>query len=1672
MKLSTKLLVSETSKFLLLFLAALFFNYQTASAQQFDTSFLPKVLGEFTVSATGVQADGKILLAGNFIEADGQRVSNLIRINADGTWDETFSSGTGTTFPASTIVQQADGKILVAGFFEQYNDTAVDDIIRLNEDGSIDETFSYTEKGRFNNVTNVLVQPDGKILIRGVFYIDRLNTDGSFDTSFTSPTMSNDGFSSAAVIPSMALQTDGKIVIGGQFQTINDVRKESFARLNADGSLDEEFGTGAGADGIVNAIAIQPDGNIIIGGFFDEVNGVESKRVARLTADGDLDQSFTSSFLFNSNPVNAIRLLANGQILLGGRFSNPAVSLFKINSDGSRDDTFVDGFQNERFQSEITTIQLMGDQVLIGGQFSRYNDDNIQGLAVIDIDGNLSADLNANLGGPASINTMALLSDNSLLIAGNMVSVDGTLQQGIAKIKADGSLDADFTSGSEYSNAEILRIVEQPDGKIILGGSFSSYHDKFVAGIVRVNADGSLDETFDTRLTRSFSSDGVYDLFLQDDGKVIIGGAFSSVNSIAKNNFARLNSDGTLDESFNPNDEFQSRIWSILPLADGQFVVGGHDPNEDGHITIATAIGEATDQFNSGNNVLPRIREISLAAEDTLLVESSTSLEKYLLDGTKDFSFGPEGFSYSSDYIQLGNQYLGANDFLFNDPRRIIRFNADGIQEDSFHWNIENGIVRRFLETDDFLYVSGSFYTVDGQPVYGLLKTTVDFLNPPSELQVESGEQITLSWKDNAANETGYEIHRASIPLFDRLNNAAFSLYETLDANSTSFTDDNVDEANRFLYKVRAKGADQNSVFSNIVFTPVLDLIPPSEIMITNVNSTTARLSWSPVPRVFSNYEILREQEGAADVRILLSSDETSYEDTAIEQGIVYNYSIRTINRSVASEFSDKRSFSSFPAGIARSAAVNFTLGDQHYFGLGAGQDTTFGDFFNINLQSQVLTPIAQFPGVARESAVAFEIDGFGYVGTGLDKDDNYLSDFYRYDPTNNEWTAIASIPVARRSAVAFVLDGEGYVGTGRGETDELADFWKYSPATNSWTEVPGFSGSKRQQAVAFAIAGKAYVATGVLFDGFTEQLSDVQEYDPATGTWTETVFADINLNFTSATAFTLFGQAYIAYGNQDQITRYDPVTNQIENLGDVFGLGTDELGPTRSEALAFVTENEAYFGFGRSGFFTTIYYADLFRFALPNEAPTDILLSNNVVIENTGTTVVGTLTSVDANDNRTPTFSLAIGNGSNDRDNDAFTISDDQLSLKELPDFEITNQYRINIRVSDASGAEFTKSFQINIEDANDPPVLTLEDFEVDENSAQGTVVGTVAVSDQDGDDVTLAIDSGNSGNAFAFDGFNLIVNNSDALNFEETAGFELMISVQDATDSDSGTLNVSVNNLNEAPVVDELTFNIPENSANGTIVGQIIATDPENDPLTVNIFDGTGAGIFELNGNNELIVINSEQLDFEVNPTFELIINVADGNVGVDATFTINLSNVNEAPSLVNFTTPLPSNSENGAKITDIPAIDPEGDALNFEVISGNDEDFFSVTDGALFVNDIDAVIQSGETQFVLEITVSDMEFSATASVTIELVEVTSSDANLQPIGIYPNPADQWLTLELHGRAAQAVEVTILDISGHVIARQATLNQIDVSTLPGGVYIARIALEAEVATLTFVKK
>ena len=286
--------------------------------------------GPARIYAVAAQADGKLVIGGYFTAIPDKSANYIGRVDADGTPDTEFVSNVGTGFngDVGSIAIQDDQKIVVGGGFTSFNGTPTPGIVRLNPDGTLDTAFSEAVGSGPNlSVAAISIDANQGILVGGWFwewngvynrYLVRLNSDGTRDVGFST----NLGAGPNNRVVGMAVQADHRIVIVGEFTKVGTTASVRAARISATGVPDAEFGLnlGAGFNNFVNTVAVAPDQKIVIGGEFTMVGAYTSPRITRLNADGTPDTGFILNLAQGASPtVNGVAVQPNGKVLIVGQ---------------------------------------------------------------------------------------------------------------------------------------------------------------------------------------------------------------------------------------------------------------------------------------------------------------------------------------------------------------------------------------------------------------------------------------------------------------------------------------------------------------------------------------------------------------------------------------------------------------------------------------------------------------------------------------------------------------------------------------------------------------------------------------------------------------------------------------------------------------------------------------------------------------------------------------------------------------------------------------------------------------------------------------------------------------------------------------------------------------------------------------------------------------------------------------------------------------------------------------------------------------------------------------------------------------------------------------------------------------------------------------------------------
>jgi uncharacterized delta-60 repeat protein len=729
--------------------------------------------------AIAIQSDGKIIIGGEFATVPGLARNNIARLNADGTGDPSFNPGSGADGLVRSIALQPDGKIVVGGWFTNFDGASHNRIVRLNADGSLDSGFNVGS-GADGLIFAVAVQTDGKVLIGGYFtnvnglsrsYIARLNADGSVDTGF------NPG--ADYYVYAIVVQPDGKILVGGWFTTLAGVSIHGIARFNEDGSFDTSFNPGTAAYYGISALALQSDGRVLIA----------AGDVRRLNADGSVDASFNAH---PSDEVSSIAVQSDGKILIGGQFYaiNAIIHSYfaRLQPDGSLDESFNPPLQLYPPGVASIVVEPQGT-ILVSAGFYAVNGLGPRNLVRLNPDGSVNSTLNTGRGINAGVSTGVVQADGRIVIGGGFGDVNNERRQAIARLESDGRLDKTFDAGPilntafySISNPVVFSVVLQADGRILMGGAFTNINGIGRNNIARLNTDGSVDSSFNP----GTGTDGsVYRVVLQHDSKVLILGAFQQVNGVPREYFTRLNEDGSLDADFNPDVDV---VEDVAVQPDGKIVVVGfvftNGPVVDYFVTRINPDGTVDPGFIRGR-ADNEVTSVALQSGGKIIVGgpfttidgvNRQGMARLNRDGTVDPGFNPD---ITTDRIaslirefllQPNGKILVSKEI--GDTNLIARMNPDGSVDNSFAPCTTLGYaIPIALQPDSKLIIGGYFGIVNGVPQHAIARLLGDapiiIITQPASRTNVVGTAATFTVNASGTPVLRYQWYRQGMPLTD-----------------------------------------------------------------------------------------------------------------------------------------------------------------------------------------------------------------------------------------------------------------------------------------------------------------------------------------------------------------------------------------------------------------------------------------------------------------------------------------------------------------------------------------------------------------------------------------------------------------------------------------------------------------------------------------------------------------------------------------------------------------------------------------------------------------------------------------------------------------------------------------------------------------------------------------
>jgi uncharacterized delta-60 repeat protein len=385
------------------------------------------------------------------------------------------------------------------------------------------------------------------------------------------------------------------------------------------GGMDDTFDNGSGTDNTVHAVALQSDGKILVAGDFSSYNGIATGKVIRLNTDGSHDNTFVTT---TNDQVFCVAVQNDGKIIIGGTFSQvngvPARRVARLNSDGSLDNAFTTGTGN--FNCDILSLAVLFDGTIVcGGDITLFNDVPMANIVKLNSSGNL---VTGSYGTNEDVTDIGVQTDGKIVICGKFTQYNGVTRNRITRLNTDLSLDASFDVGTGADN-RVFKVAIQEDQKILLFGAYTTFNGVNKPSLIRLNTDGSIDNTFDAGPNQIITSD--YSVTLMNNDKIVLGGDFTSLNGTPINRIAVLNTDGSIDNSFNPGLGANSAVVALSIQNDGKILIGGYFTSYDG--TSRRGITRLNGESTSNVSQLDTFKEIQLQPNPTNgVLKVSTSI--------------------------------------------------------------------------------------------------------------------------------------------------------------------------------------------------------------------------------------------------------------------------------------------------------------------------------------------------------------------------------------------------------------------------------------------------------------------------------------------------------------------------------------------------------------------------------------------------------------------------------------------------------------------------------------------------------------------------------------------------------------------------------------------------------------------------------------------------------------------------------------------------------------------------------------------------------------------------------------------------------------------------------------------------------------------------------------
>jgi uncharacterized delta-60 repeat protein len=781
-------------------LFAILFVLSTWIAEAQQLNLFPGVIikGESYINSISQTSDGNYLISPYVDHVNGIPCGNLAKVDATGNLITSFNRIIADNHILKSF-PLADGKILIGGWFRTVNGRATS-LARLNGNGTIDDTFEKFEVPVNTSVSTFAVQSDGKIVVVGSFTkngyrgIIRLNSDGSVDNSFL-PFFAPLGFLSK-------LELDDE-------DNIFTSEGSSLFKLSAGGSPITGFPLALNTSGSISMIRMLGN-KIVIGGSFSTVGGLSRKNIAIVNADGTIDP-----FSLPDAPnVDRFAITNDDKILIS---DINQVKVFE--SNGTQRPAIANGRINHIHIDNSQKIIITGIEIKTAN--GATNPFMVRFNSNLTVDNSFVCEATYTTG----ITALASLPDGRILVGGGYpyAGIKGTTKK-LARINLNGTIDNSFQPNIPVS-AEIKSLAVQADGKILVA----------IDKLIRLNTSGAIDNSF-IQIQKTPVTTETYAMSIVKlrNEKIFLSGAFDQVNNYASPGLVKLNLNGTIDNSFVsalPQGSYVKDFGFLSNnkiIVTGSFVINGNAKA----VVRLNENGTLDETFNMGSVVYNEIRRVAIDSRNKIYLSgdfmgyNGLAIDKIVRlssHGSIDNAFSPD-IPFDINSAVRGLELLSDNEIILGEAAGygtnclVVYDSLGSLKDREFTALSENSSVQTSYFNGETLYIAGRI-TNDQSAISGISYLNIHAVaGTITNLHASRNEptNATLSWTNN--------VSKASLLILERsiTTNTAFTPLDTIPAGATSYVDSGLLGSKDYYYRIRAVNTSSTTGYSAEAYLPAL----------------------------------------------------------------------------------------------------------------------------------------------------------------------------------------------------------------------------------------------------------------------------------------------------------------------------------------------------------------------------------------------------------------------------------------------------------------------------------------------------------------------------------------------------------------------------------------------------------------------------------------------------------------------------------------------------------------------------------------------------------------------------------------------------------------------------------------------------------------------------------